>query len=82
MGMIDSLLSTARAYAAAEGLDLSQVSWRVLGDTKKLPAIESGADIQVRRFEKAMNWFSENWPEGATWPAEVARPRNRLEVAG
>lgn len=76
MSGIDQLLVVARAYANATGLELSTVSWRVFGDTKKLPAIEAGADIQVRRYEKAIQWFSENWPEDARWPDEVARPES------
>ncbi|WP_041358299.1 hypothetical protein [Nitrobacter hamburgensis] len=74
MSSIDHLLSVARAYACAEDLDLSTVSWRALGDTKKLPAIEQGRDIQVRRLEKTMQWFSDNWPTGAVWPSSVLRP--------
>lgn len=74
MDSIDSLLKVARAYAAAEGVDLSTASWRVFGDTKKLAAMEAGADIQVRRFERGMRWFSENWPASAAWPAGVVRP--------
>lgn len=74
MSSIDHLLSVAREYARAEALDLSTVSWRALGDTKKLPAIEQGRDIQVRRLEKTMQWFSDNWPANAAWPIGVARP--------
>ena len=74
MDSIDSLLLVARAYAAAEGVSLSTVSWRALGDTKKLNAIVGGADIQTRRFEQTMRWFAEHWPAEALWPAEVVRP--------
>lgn len=73
---IDQLLGLAREYARAEGIELSTVSWRVFGDTKKLGAMETGSDIQVRRHEKAMAWFSENWPGSAEWPADVPRPEN------
>lgn len=71
---IDQLLSVARAYAAIEGIELSTVSSRALDDGKKLGAIEAGADIQVRRLERAMQWFSDNWPKGS-WPDDVPRPR-------
>lgn len=70
---IEQLMAVARRYAASEGLDLSTVSWRALGDTKKLPAIERGADIQVRRLERTMQWFSDHWPQ-ADWPSGVPRP--------
>jgi len=78
MSTIDSLLAVARAYGSAEGLDLSQVSWKALGDSKKLPAIAAGADIQVRRLEKTMNWFAQNWPANAVWPADVPRPTEEV----
>jgi hypothetical protein len=74
MSGIDQLLLVARAYAAAEHIDLSTVSWRALGDTKKLPALEAGADIQIKRHERTMQWFSDNWPANAVWPADVSRP--------
>jgi hypothetical protein len=74
MSGIDQLLAVARAYGVAEKIELSTVSWRALGDTKKLPALEAGSDIQVKRLEATMQWFSSNWPESAAWPTGVARP--------
>lgn len=74
MSAIDHLLAVARVYAQAEDIEIQTVSSRALGDGKKLGAIEDGSDIQVRRFEKTMQWFSDNWPAGAEWPAGVPRP--------
>lgn len=74
MSSLDDLIAVARAYGEAEDIDLSTVSWRALGDTKKLDAIVAGRDIQVRRFEKTMHWFADHWPPAAIWPADVARP--------
>lgn len=74
MSATNHLLKLARVYGGALELGQSTVSWRVFGDTKKLGAIDGGADIQVRRYEKAMAWFSENWPDGAAWPDDVPRP--------
>lgn len=76
---IEQLLAVARAYADATGLDLSTVSWRSLGDTKKLGAIENGADIQVRRLERTLQWFSDHWPD-TSWPSDVVRPVAALPV--
>ncbi len=73
MDSIEQLLSVARKYAELENVGLSTVSSRAFDDGKKLGAIEAGADIQVRRLERAMQWFSDNWPD-ASWPAGVARP--------
>lgn len=75
MSAIDQLIRVAREYARATDLELKTVSWRLFEDTKKLEAmIEGGADIQVRRLEKAMQWFSANWPSGAVWPDDIRRP--------
>lgn len=81
MSAIDDLIAVARAYADSEGIDLSRVSWRALGDTKKLDAILTGSDIQVRRFEKTMQWFSDHWPASASWPADIARPQQAVHEA-
>ena len=73
MSSIEHLLTVAHSYADLEGIELSTVSSRAFNDGKKLDAIEAGADIQVRRLERAMQWFSDNWPD-ASWPADIPRP--------
>lgn len=74
MSGIDSLLKVARRYAEVEGIPLTTVSSRALNDGKKLAALEGGADINVKRLERALIWFSTNWPAGAEWPIDVLRP--------
>lgn len=73
MNGIEQLLVVARTYADLEGIELSTVSSRAFDDGKKLTAILAGSDIQVRRLERALRWFSENWPD-APWPADIPRP--------
>lgn len=79
MSGIDLLLTVARRYAEIEGVPLSTVSSRALNDGKKLSALEGGADINVKRLERALCWFSDNWPSGK-WPAGVARPKAGARV--
>ena len=73
MSGIDDLLTVARQYGKLEGVPLSTVSSRALDDGKKLRALEGGADISVGRLERALLWFSENWPDG-DWPDGISRP--------
>ena len=74
MRAIDQLLELSDQYRIATGVEQSTVSWRVFGDTKKLRALDGGADIQVKRWEQAVRWFADNWPEGAIWPEGIPRP--------
>ncbi|MGK8699705.1 hypothetical protein ACRS7F_13285 [Brucella anthropi] len=68
------ILTLADAYKAALGLEDKTVSSRVFDDSKKLTAIRTGSDLTVSRFNAALRWFDENWPDGAEWPNNVIRP--------
>ncbi len=66
--------TVADAYAKLTGVEEKTVSSRVFADSKKLTAIRAGSDITVGRYNTALGWFSENWPEGSVWPHDVPRP--------
>lgn len=68
------ILRLAEAFAAARGISVSAVSSRVFDDSKKLGAIRDGADLTLKRASAAIQWFSDNWPDGVDWPADLARP--------
>ena len=69
MMTIRSLLSVVDAYKVAAAVSHDRtVSSRVFSDSKKVTALRHGAGIDVRRFNAAMRWFLENWPEGARLP--------------
>lgn len=82
MTLRDKLLHVANLYAMAiktRGRDgrvtLSGISTRIFGDGKTFARIEAGGDLTTGNFERAMRWFSENWPEGAEWPKHINRPK-------
>jgi hypothetical protein len=71
---IPSLLAVAEAYGDALCIPQKTVSKRALQDSSRLGELRSGAcDIGVRRLERTLQWFSNNWPD-VEWPAGVARP--------
>lgn len=72
MSAIDRFLSVTRAYQALSGLRTTNLSWRLFGDSKKLGRLENGADIQVTRYENALQWLSDHWPDPEPWPANAA----------
>lgn len=74
------LVGVADAYCAATGQSRAAVAKATLGRGGQIDALESGKrDLATGTFEKAMRWFSANWPADAQWPAGVARPET---VAG
>lgn len=80
--LVTHLATVARCYAEHRRLSIARVSALVFGNGGKLPAIVDGdADMTTRSWEKAMSWFSANWPEGADWPHGVQRPLPAIEEA-
>lgn len=66
------LLSVAEAYRLDNGIcEMKTVSSRVFGDSKTLRKLSLGSDITLGRFNAAMIWFRDNWPEAAPPPAEL-----------
>lgn len=75
MTLIDQLIAVATFYADARGLSLARVSTLVFNDGSKIGDLVGGdVDLVTRRHERAMQWFSDHWPDGAEWPAQVKRP--------
>jgi hypothetical protein len=68
------LLAVAAAYCARTGLSRSRVSTLVFNHGQRLDLIDGGADLATRSYERAMLWFSANWPQDLEWPADVVRP--------
>lgn len=71
---IAHLLMLADEFQRVAGVSDTTLSFRVFGDSKKLAALRCGSDITTARFNAAFVWFSVNWPSGALWPSQVARP--------
>ena len=75
MNLIHRLQVLADGYCAATEVPRSSVSRAALGDPRRLDQVFAGdAGLTVARFERAMHWFSANWPEGLAWPDGVERP--------
>jgi hypothetical protein len=69
------LVSVASLYAQAKGLSRSRVSTLVFSGGMVLDRLSSeAADITTVNFEKAMGWFSANWPADTPWPEGIVRP--------
>lgn len=78
---IADLVTLADTYGRHAEIEEKTVSSRVFADSKKLSALRTGSDITVGRFNAAMQWFSDNWPEAVDWPEGVVRPETMKEAA-
>lgn len=81
MKLTDKLLVVTDRYCEAVRLSRGRVSTLVFGDGMRLEGIASGKDLNTRSYEKAMLWFSSNWPEGLAWPDGAERPHPDDEQA-
>lgn len=84
MTLREQFICVASAFALAskgrktgETQSLKSVSTRIFRDGKTVPRVFAGGDITTGSYERAMEWFSTNWPEGAYWPEGIARPQPR-----
>lgn len=71
---ISSFLTVVEAYCARAGIAEATLSTRLFADGKRLGGIRGGSDVGVVRLGVAMQWLSDNWPDGVDWPPQVKRP--------
>lgn len=74
MEPIADLLRIVDAFAAARKVSDARASTLIFGDGSRVKHLRHGGDMGVRRIQRALHWLSDNWPNGADWPADIARP--------
>jgi len=82
MTLREQLILVSDEFGRARGIGRQRVSTIVLNRGSTLDLLAQGrSDLNTGTFERAMIWFSENWPKGAEWPAGVPRPVLQTEAA-
>ena len=64
----------AKALEDADGISWASIGKRALNDNTFFARLQQGGGFTIRTYDRLMQWFSDNWPEGAVWPADVPRP--------
>lgn len=72
------LLHLAAKFSAVAGVSLPAIAQRALNDNTFFTRIGEGSNFTLRTYDRLVVWFSENWPKGAAWPAEVVRPAREV----
>lgn len=63
------LLSLVDEFSRASGgVADKTLSYRLFGDSKKVAALRDGGDITLSRYNDALRWLADNWPQGADAP--------------
>ncbi|MGG3813436.1 hypothetical protein ABEV34_17530 [Methylorubrum rhodesianum] len=74
MRLRDQLLTVSEAYAQAVGRSEARISTIVFGSGNAISRLRGGADMGSERLHNGLQWFTDNWPADADWPAGVPRP--------
>lgn len=69
-----TLLTVARTYSEASGRSLARVATLIHNQGALFKKLEAGGSCTIATFDKAMRWFSANWPANTSWPDGIARP--------
>lgn len=74
MTLRDQLITTFTAYCTAVGRSEARVSTLLWGSGGRWSRLLADGDVTTGLWERSMRWLSDHWPQGADWPAGVARP--------
>lgn len=77
--LTEQLSLVAETYSAATKVALGTLGDKLLNGGGRFRKIAAGGDLNTKSFERVMQWFSDNWPEGTEWPEGVVRPQASIQ---
>ncbi|MBA1141738.1 hypothetical protein [Mesorhizobium neociceri] len=72
--LIRHLLTLLDRFRAHRDREESTIGRHCAADGAFFSRLREGKTLTARKYDLVVGWFSENWPEGAEWPADVVRP--------
>lgn len=69
----EQLLALSQSYCALRGISERTASGRIFKDSRTILRVKEGGSLTLKNFEKAVLWFSENWPDNSDWPDFIER---------
>lgn len=75
------MLTLADSHSAVSGRSLRALSKEICNDNTFLTRMRDGNNFTARSYDRAIQWFSDHWPDGAVWPPEVPRPEAERDGA-
>ena len=68
------LVTLGEAYGKHNSYTLSTVSTYAAQSGSFLGRIAAGKWCHIKTYNRALQWFSDNWPADLAWPSDVPRP--------
>jgi hypothetical protein len=72
--LANHLFKLAERFCASRRMEEATVGRLCAADGRFFLRLRAGKTFTIKKFDEVVRWFSENWPDGAEWPAEIARP--------
>lgn len=69
-------------FSEKTGLSAPTIGKRAINDNTFFARLAKGeTGFNIRTYDRIVGWLSANWPEGAEWPADIARPEQAQVAA-
>ncbi|MBW4984780.1 hypothetical protein KZZ07_19755 [Mameliella sp. CS4] len=78
----EHLLKLASVYSGHTGLTLATVSTYAADAGVFFKNIQAGSSCTLKRYQRVLRWFSENWPSDLEWPSDIPRPMAQPSTKG
>lgn len=69
------LITLSEGLASAGRIGVTTVWRQAINDPTFFDRLKSDKTITVRTYDRAVRWFSENWPQDVPWPESVPAPK-------
>mgnify|MGYP000592279100 CR=1 FL=1 len=72
--LANHLLTVGARFGAIRKLEESTVGRLCASDARFFSRIREGQTFTIKKYDRVMAWFVDQWPEFSEWPANVPRP--------
>ena len=70
----DMLLRLVDAFRTRVPRAEATISNWICGQARLFARLRAKRPVTDASYERAFQWFSDHWPEGLEWPADIPRP--------
>jgi len=74
MTLKQRLLHLTEIYCGARGMSEARLATIIFDQGGTYKRLRLGGDMTTHKWEEAMQWFNDHWPDEQPWPAEIPRP--------